>query len=118
MQALLPRLQALTSAESAHAEGRIFSSGLLLFLLGWVLNGLTDVHALYNTDLGQVLFLVFGILSVAGLVLMTVADLDINDYLSHNPYRIIVFVLIYSVTRVVAAVLGVHKYVYVILDLC
>jgi hypothetical protein len=82
---------------NARAEGRIFTCGLFLFAFAFVLNAVSNQIQSNQID-EAVVFLVFGALSVAGLVLITIADLDINDYLRHNQLRMIAFVLIFTVS--------------------
>jgi hypothetical protein len=76
-------------------EGRLVSCGLLTFVSGFVLSAVA-VQSELSPIVRGANQLLFGILSVAGLVLMTIADIDINDYLRHNQIRMIVSVLIYS----------------------
>ena len=51
-----------------------------------------------DSDLEPALLLVFGVLSVAGLMLITIADVDVNDFLRRNQRRMIAFVSVLLAT--------------------
>ena len=73
-------------------EGQIFTAGWFLFAFSWVLDILGEPLENQHPAQAAALFLAFGILSVAGLVLMTLAELDINAYFRRNQIRLNVVV--------------------------
>ena len=46
-------------------------------------------------------YLVFGILSVVGLLLITFADLDLNKYLQHNQLHLVAFVVVMNASNII-----------------
>eukprot|EP00935_MAST-01C_sp_MAST-1C-sp1_P001392 g1392.t1 len=102
MEGLIPSCRSSAEEITRTREGQIFSAGFFLFGFAFVLDGVSDLltylpsfasNAKFNV-VNWSLFLAFGILSVAGLMIMTIADLDINEYLSRNQIRMNAFVLL------------------------
>jgi hypothetical protein len=108
------------SERACRLEGRTFSCGLLLFGFSWILDGVSKgIYALSHKPsvddavyvaLSGAVYIAFGILSVAGLVLMTVADLDANEYLSRNQIRMKIFVVAFAAANIIRSTLNTTFY--------
>jgi hypothetical protein len=98
------------ASETSHTNVRrqskmnkqIFSIGLFLFTSSFLFNALGDYDtgggpggSAVNVQKSGWEYLAFSVLSAAGLLLMTITDLDINTYLRRSRVQLVVFMLLW-----------------------
>jgi hypothetical protein len=72
-------------------QGVVFCVGLGIFILGYICHLWGDHLPQYDYD-EVIMYMFYGLCQTAGLVIMTLADLDVNTYLARKPHRVLAFV--------------------------
>ncbi len=107
---MLPSIAGSPRPSALDGEGRLITAGLVLLGFSFVAHALRDAilfnHWVNSAALAAAATLLYGMGSVIGIILLTIADVDINQFLRRHQIRLIIFVAIWAASLVVIAYAG------------
>jgi ankyrin repeat protein len=90
--------EALYRRQQRHlAEGRVWSAGLLIYMLGFLVMAIGGLPFNKPRDKTGGSQLLYAVLQTGGLLTMCVADLDVDVFLRDHHQRVVVFILCYLI---------------------
>jgi hypothetical protein len=103
---------------SATRGGLYLRIGMMLFAASFMFDGFAEIAGADHPNTYGWLFLLYGIFSTAGLLIMTLADVEANVYLKYNKLPLMLFVVIWLTAYfVISLEKGELMYIYFVPNL-